>query len=573
MDKQLYQQALAAYQNGDFSHAVELLADCGDSFDVLVMRGICLAGCREFDSALVQFNRADSLQPDDLQILFNRGVVYEQSAHWKEAAADYRRVLALKPGHPGAGNNLTNILKAHGCIDEAEDVCRNALMHSPDNAELLISLGNVLAVAGDIDGSLQAFRRAVDAAPSALIAYSNYLLDMNYLPLPPEEVFREHRMWNRLFMETRHPQPPELRPRVEGRIRVGYLSPDFRYHSVAYFIETVLTNHDRSQFEIHAFSDVREPDDITRRIAAGIEQWHDISRMNVDAAAEYIRKTGVDILVDLAGHTGRKLPVFAMRCAPVQVAYLGYPNTTGLRNMDYRFADEFADPPGCERFYTEKLLYLAGGMWAYAPLDIAPELSPPPCLKNGYLTFGSFNNIAKVSDLTVSCWAAAMMACPGSRILLKNRAFAEKRVCRNIEARFAAHGITAERIELCRFEPSAAGHLDIYNRVDLALDTVPYNGTTTTFEALWMGVPVLTLDGVSHAGRVGKAILTRLGLNSFVAADSADFARIAAFYNSERQQLTALRQVLRNVLADSPLLDGVRLAREMEQHYSAIVKR
>ncbi len=570
MDQKQHREALDAYNRGEYRLAAELLDGCADHVDALVLLGICLAREQDFPAAFTAFAQALRLEPDSLLALFNRGVVYEQCARWEDAAADYRRVLELKPGHTGAANNLTNILKVHGRLDDAEDVCREALRHAPDNTELLISLGNVMAAAGEIGESLEFFRRAMTVSPKTFIARSNFLLDMNYLPLPPEEVFREHRAWNRVFMECKHPEPLTFPPRQGGRIKVGYFSPDFRLHSVAYFIEPVLRAHDRSRFEIHAFSDVRKPDEVTRRLAENVDAWHDVSAMNADAATEYIRRAGVDILVDLAGHTGRKLPVFARRGAPVQVAYLGYPNTTGLRNMDYRFADDLADPPGSERLYTEKLLYLPGGMWSYAPLDAAPELADPPCLKNGYLTFGSFNNIAKISDLTVACWAAAMRSCPESRLLLKNRAFAETRVCRNMTAKFTAHGIAADRLELCGFEPDMAGHLEIYNRIDLALDTLPYNGTTTTFEALWMGVPVLSMTGNTHAGRVGKAILSRLGFSAFVAADPVDFAHIAAMHAANPEALTRLRPVFRHILADSPLLDGARLAREMEKHYMTI---
>ena len=573
MDRDLYRQALALYRRNNFSSAAELLTGNRDHAEAMMLLGLCRAGEGNYPAAVAALDRAVELEPDNPAVRFNRGVVLQQAARRDDALADYRRVLALSPGHAGAANNAANLLKRRGCLSDAETVCREALASSPDHPQLLTTWAAIRSDMGEVSAALEVYHRAVGLAPDDLIIRSNLLLNLNYLPGANAELFREHRQWQQAFHNRRNKIEAAVFPprNPENRIRVGYLSPDFRYHSVAYFIESVLRHHDRTRFEIHVFSDVPNPDDITRRLAALAEAQHDVSRMTIAETVACIRGRNLDILVDLAGHTGAKLEVFAWRAAPVQVAYLGYPNTTGLRHMDYRFTDDLADLVETARFYTEKQLFLPGGIWAYAPLADAPDLNPPPVLKNGFITFGSFNHQAKISDYTLSVWAEAMKACPGSRLLLKNRSLHDPEVIRLLAARLARYGIAADRLECCEFQPGHRHHLEIYRRVDIALDTFPYNGTTTTFEALWMGVPVLTLTGSCHAARVGLSIMTRIGLSSFVAGDPAELARIAARNAADSAGLAALRPILRHLLADSPLLDGIRLTREIEKQYEQIV--
>ncbi|MDD3118886.1 MAG: tetratricopeptide repeat protein [Victivallales bacterium] len=575
MEQNRYLRALVCYRAGDFSAALTLL-DTATPNDpaAQMLTGLCRAGNGDYAAALSALDRATAQAPEDPTVRFNRGTVREQCGRTDDALADYRRVLAAAPEHVGAAHNAARLLTGRGEPGTAATICRKALVLTPHQPQLLAAWAGALSAQGEITAAVTVYRKALAAAPDNLLLRSNLLLNLNYLPIPPAAIFREHRQWQHAFHAAHPDAPPMFPPRDPNeRWRIGYLSPDFRYHSVAYFIEPLLRHHRRDRFAIHSFSDVTRPDAITRRLTGLTEYRHDISNMDIAAAVAYIRSQHLDVLVDLAGHTGRKLAVFAHRAAPIQVAYLGYPNTTGLRRMDYRFADDLADRPDTARFYTEKRLFLPGGLWAYAPLAEAPEIQPPPLLTRGVMTFGSCNNQAKISDFTLQVWAGALRACPGSRLRLKNRALRDAAVVRRLTARLADCGIAADRVTCEGFVPGHRAHLEFYHHIDLALDTLPYNGTTTTFEALWMGVPTLTLPGTEHASRVGGAIMGRLGLNSFVAADPDDFARIAAGYAARPDTLAALRTALRPLLADSPLLDGQRLARAVEDQYEHIITR
>ncbi|HEY6837624.1 MAG TPA: hypothetical protein VI389_02660, partial [Geobacteraceae bacterium] len=297
--------------------------------------------------------------------------------------------------------------------------------------------------------------------------------------------------------------------------------------------------------------------------------WRDVHGMGDAALADLIRADGIDILVDLAGHTsGNRLRMFTLKPAPVQVTWLGYPATTGLAAMDYRITDAVADPEGsADRLHTERLVRLSHGFLCYAPPQEAPPLSPPPCEENGFITFGSFNNPAKMGRETLNLWGDVLRDVPGSRLFLKNKIFAEKKTCRFFLDRLAEAGIQPQRVTFAPHTPSLEGHLGCYGSVDIALDTFPYNGTTTTCEALWMGVPLVTLSGDRHASRVGSSLLSRLGLEELVARTPEEFGVLTVGLASDRARLTALRSTLRGRMQTSPLCDTTLFAMQMEAAY------
>ena len=288
-----------------------------------------------------------------------------------------------------------------------------------------------------------------------------------------------------------------------------------------------------------------------------------------------IQAAGVDILVDLAGHTaGNRMPLFSLRPAPVQVTYLGYPNTTGLSTMDYRITDAWADPPGqTEALHTEKLIRLDHGFLCYTPPEAAPEVDPSPHRKTGAVTFGSFNNMAKFNAGVASLWASVLKAVPGSRLIMKFKTLSDPEVRQTVIDAFAANGVSSDRLSLHGFLPSFADHFALYNRIDIGLDTTPYNGTTTTCEALWMGVPVLALAGRTHVARVGVSILTGLGLSELVAQSREDYVQMAAALARDCRRLDALRKGLRPRMQASPLMDGPGFARRVESAYRAMWRR
>ena len=371
-------------------------------------------------------------------------------------------------------------------------------------------------------------------------------------------------------------RPEDLRNlRASERLRVGYVSADFRRHSCAYFLEALLAHHDHGRFEIFAYADDRRSDDITERLKPMVDHWRSLIGMPDKAVAELVRNDRIHLLVDLAGHTaGNRLSAFAEKPAPIQVSWLGYPATTGLSAIDYRLSDDICDPPGAtERFHTETLWRLPGGFLCYTAPREAPAVSPSPCSTGQPVTFGSFNNLAKVNQAVLEAWAELVSAVPGSRLLLKSKALRAPSVSERVAEVFTRRGIARERIILEGWAEALAAHLAMYGKIDIALDTFPYNGTTTTFEAMWMGVPVISLAGDRHSARVGASILTRCGLEDFIAKSLDDYLAKAIALARDPQALGELRRALRPRLANSPLCDGKAFAQQIEDAYRAFVAR
>jgi len=352
-------------------------------------------------------------------------------------------------------------------------------------------------------------------------------------------------------------------------LRIGYVSPDFFHHPVANFIAPVLAAHDRTAVEVFCYAEVKTPDAVTERLRGLVESphhWRDTNGMSDDSVAAAIRADGIDILIDLAGHTvGARLLVFARKPAPIQATWLGYPATTGLTQIDWRITDPLADPPGLtDDQYSEKLLRLPTGFNCYQPIDDMPPVAPLPADANGYVTFGCFNHAAKLRDRTLEVWAELLRAVPGSRLCLKHRGFGLPSAAAEYRQDFERRGIPAARLDLISFIDDTRRHLAAYDRVDVALDPFPYNGTTTTCEALWMGVPVVALAGPTHMSRVGVSLLTRAGLPELVADTPARYIEIAAGLAADRERLRTLRAGLRARVAGSSLCDAARVTRELE---------
>ena len=340
-------------------------------------------------------------------------------------------------------------------------------------------------------------------------------------------------------------------------MRVALFSADFREHSVAYFLEPLLRGLDRNQFALQLFNLGAKPDAVTERFRRLASVWRDCPSQIESVLEPMIRAEAPDVAVDIGGHTGQSLlPLFARRLAPVQISYLGYPNTTGLAAMDYRLVDGTTDPVGiADPWHSERLVRFAPTAWSYAVPADAPAPAPPPCLGNGIVTFGSFNNFSKVTDQLLHLWADLLDAVPGSRLLLKSVGLSDPGIGAQVRDRLRVAGLPNERVDLAGVTATTSEHLAAYARIDIGLDTMPYNGTTTTCEALWMGVPVVTQAGDRHAARVGASLLQAVGHPEWIAADAASYVRIAAELASDPVRLAALRSKLRTNMQDSILLD------------------
>jgi predicted O-linked N-acetylglucosamine transferase (SPINDLY family) len=419
-----------------------------------------------------------------------------------------------------------------------------------------------------------AMREAADAnTMSAPIFYSNYAFASLYAPdVSNEEIFEIHKEYGRRFgAPVVDPAKPHVNVRdPERRLRIGYLSPDFRAHSVSCFFEALLEKHDRSRFEIVLYSDTTRADVVTKAMQAGADLWVETAGLTDDVLAKRIADDRIDILINLGGHTsGNRMPVCALKPAPVQIEYLGYPETSGVAAMDYRITDGRADPEGeAERWCTEKIIRLPRSFHCYRPAGKPPQSAPAPHPAKGYVTFASFNVLPKVTDQAIAAWAAIMKAVPNSRFFIKCKQLRDGRVQDRIRADFARHGVDPARIDMEAFVPSIREHLERYGNVDLALDTFPYNGTTTTCESLYMGVPVLTMRGQNHRGRVGVSLLTAVGLEKEFVADSVeDYVARAIAFGRDPRRLADIRAELRPRMDSSSLRDEVGFTRELEKAY------
>jgi predicted O-linked N-acetylglucosamine transferase (SPINDLY family) len=464
-----------------------------------------------------------------------------------------------------------------GRLGEAEASHRRALALDPDYAIARCNLGNALGGLHRQDEAEACYRRAVALDPHYDDAWDNLLLQLLYAPQSDAaRLYAEHRAWGADFEAGLPPAQPHANPPdAERRLKVGYLSADFRTHSCAYFTEPLFAAHDRKRVEVFAYAQLRRADHVTARFQALADHWAEVAALDDAALARLIREDGIDVLVDLGGHTrDNRLRVLARRPAPVQVSWLGYPATTGLEAVEYRLTDALADPPGAaDGTHAEELVRLEGGFLCYRPPADAPPVSPPPLDETGAVTFASFNNIAKVSEPALDAWAAILAAIPDARLVVKGSALDQPPVRRRIQADFETRGIAAERVGLKGWIARAEAPLALYHEADIALDSLPYNGTTTSCEALWMGLPVISLAGTHHAARVGASLLAQVGLGELMAESEADYVRIAVELARAPARIRAYRKELRARLRASPLMDEAGFARRVEAAYATLWRR
>ncbi|EIC23431.1 O-linked N-acetylglucosamine transferase, SPINDLY family protein [Thiorhodovibrio frisius] len=463
-------------------------------------------------------------------------------------------------------------------LDDAIWALRQSLDCQTEDARIWRVLGNALRLRGEIDEAISVYQALLSRRPDQA-THRRLLLAMNSsASLSPEEVAEEHRRWADLYAapaENAAANPRAANP-DKSPLTVGYVSPDFRSHPVAYFFLPVVEGHRRDHVRVVAYATTKASDSVRRRIRAAADQWREVAGWSRDRLLRQIRADGVDILVDLAGHfTGNRLDVFACRAAPVQVTYLGYPNTTGLRAMDYRLVDPVSDPPGrADALATEELIRLAPGFLAFEPPSDAPAVAESPAVARGYITFGSFNRIAKLSPPTIETWAALLESVANARLLLKSNGLTTEGSRERLRMAFSNAGLhDLSRLDLRNYVPSRRAHLALYGELDIALDPFPYNGTTTTCQALWMGVPVVALEGAAHVSRMGMSLLQQVGLSAHIAKDREAYVRIAANLASQVEQLNALRHCLRPMMASSPLLDHVGFVRQLEHAYRTLWRR
>ncbi len=562
-------------RGGALAEAVACYRQCvkrkPDFAEAWLALGRCLLALGEKEAALSCLEKSVAASSDDAEILFKVAGELLGRAQGELALRFLDKALALVPDEPRFLEAKAAAWSYAGNFDEAATWAERALALAPELLQARNVRAGVFYKMGDAASALSHYAIALSHQLDCDFIWSNKLLMMNYLEIPSEQQTAEHRQWGDFFIRQYQAQRPKLRNDLSNdrKLRIGYLSPDFCQHSVAYFIAPILLAHDRSAFEVYCYANVLKADKFTERIKSFDLVWRDISFWNDTGSAAKIAEDRIDILVDLAGHTSHnRLPIFALQPAPVQITYLGYPATTGLTTVAYRLTDSLADPPGLtEHLYTEQLLRLDPCFLCYNPLKDAPAVRPPPSTIRGIITFGSFNNIAKISDGCIALWAEVLRALPEAVLVIKNEGlnFAPARA--SIIRRFAAKGVEEGRLRLVGHMPHILSHLGAYEEIDIALDTWPYHGTTTTCEALWMGVPVVTLAGNIHVSRVGVSLLANAGLPELIAKTPEEYVAIAVSLAADRERLANLRQGMRERLWKSPLLDMKSFTRRLEDAY------
>ena len=533
--------------------------------------GAMLARQGRVDEAADACREALARAPDLAQAHYNLGNALHMAGRPEAALPPYRRALELAPAYADAHNNLGNVLVALGDAAAAATAYREAIRLRPDDARARSNLGIALKDLGQLDEALAELRRAVASAPAIPEIRSNMILGLHYAAdADARAILDECRRWDRAHGEPLRAAiaPANNDPSPERPLRLGFVSADLRLLSVAFFLTPLLEAHDAERFHVTGYATSVQADAVTERLKRCCRDWRVLAGLSDDEAARRIRDDRIDILVDLSGHTaGNRLPVFARKPAPVQVTYLGLTATTGLSAIDYRLTDALVDPPGAESFCSEKLVRLPDTAWCFAPLTGSPDTGPLPALERGCVTFGSYNNIAKLTPRVLGLWARVLRAVAGSRLQLASAAFRTAEPAQRIRRFLADCGIGPERIELLRDEPIRLRHLERHRSLDIALDTFPFQGMTTTFLALWMGVPVVSLAGRDHMTRVGSSILSNAGLPELAASSHDAYVEAAARLASDLPALSALRAALRPRLQQSALMDAPRFARNVEAAY------
>jgi protein O-GlcNAc transferase len=561
---------------GEHEQAVRILdarlQDAPGDADAAYNLGNALLGLGRSRDAIECYRHTLSLRPGNADALSNLGNAYKQGGEPRAAMAAYEAALEAEPRSLGAINNLGCLLRNLGRADDAEQMFRCGLAIDPRHPSLHNNLGNVLKDAGAIGEAIACYRRALELDPDDSSTHSNLAYALSFVETDGGALRAECERWDARFaapLRARLQSYPNERV-AERRLRIGYVSPDFRDHCQSLFTIPLLSHHDHAAYEVVCYSCVEHTDAVTERITGYADRWRDVRFLSDTAIAELVRTDRVDILVDLTMHMSNGRPlVFARKPAPVQVAWLAYPGTTGIGTIDARFTDPRLENLQTLSHYSERSIELADSFWCYDPLAVQPDVNALPALARGHVTFGCLNSPCKLSEHTLSHWGGVLAALPSARLVLMAPAGRHRKA---LQQRLSAHGIAASRVEFLPYRPRAE-YLRSYHALDLGLDSYPYNGHTTSLDSLWMGVPVISRVGPTCVGRAGRSQLFHVALDD-LAVDSDDaFVATAVSLAGDLPRLATLRRELRQRLLQSPLADGPRFARSIEAAYRALWKR
>jgi len=580
--KQAIQQALAQAGRGRLRPAIaaleRLVAKRGAPPEAYHFLGLLMAQDGRVEQGLFHLERASGMSPGRAQFESNFANVLAGVGRLDEAVGRYRAALAADGGYAPARVGLAAALLSKGELAAAEREARAGYGLAPDNPDAAANLASCLITTGRAAEAVDHLQSAIAALGPSVQLQTLLAAAMNYDDrTTPEEQLEAHRMLGRLHAVAARSVGEGL-PALKrldadaGGLRVGYLSADFRDHPVAMFIEPALLGGEVSggAVEVFVYDLTPGPDAFSKRLRAHPVTWRDARGASDAELVSMIRRDGIDVLVELSGHSlGNRQTALAARAAPVQVSTLGYPATTGNPAVDVRLVDELSDPEGNEAWCTERLVRLERCAWCFSAPD---RIAASGRDDAGPVRFGSFNNLAKTTPAVLDVWAAVLARVPGSTLTLKNGAFVDEETRERVGGELVGRGVERERLRLLAPTENAAGHLAAYHDLDIALDTFPYAGTTTTCEALWMGVPVVALAGVLHAGRVGVSLLGAMGLEELVAEDRGAYVEIAASLAADGDRLASLRATLRERMEGSVLMDRSSFCESLHAAYASMVE-
>jgi protein O-GlcNAc transferase len=535
--------------------------------EIYVNLALALGTRQRFDEALAVIDKALELRPNWALAWSNRAKTLRDQGNLEEAIASARRAIAISPDLAEAQINLAGSLMDSGDVDGALDAVRRSIELGPEIATAHNLAANVFKEAGDIGGAIAALDRAMELQKDDASFHSNKVYLLEYDPrCDAAGLLAEQRRWNDRHARPmkRLIRPHENDPAPDRRLRIGYASAYFRDHAQAFFLVPLFESHDHERFEVYCYSDTDHPDAITERMQGCADVWRETTGLSPEELADQIRRDHIDVLIDLVMHMAlNRALTFAQKPAPVQVAWLAYPGGTGLDTMDYRLTDPYLDPPGVDDAYRERSVRLPDTFWCYDPLRSEPAVNALPCLEKGFVTFGCLNNFCKVNKEVLQLWARVLRTVAQSRLMILCPEGRCRQLLLDLMQREGIHQDRVELIARC----SRSQYLELYHRIDVGLDTFPYNGHTTSLDSYWMGVPVITLVGQRVVGRAGLSQLTNLGLTELIARTPEEYVRIAAGLAGHLPRLAGLRDTLRSRLRASPLMDGPRFARNMEATY------
>lgn len=510
--------------------------------------------------------------PDSPELYNGLGNAFYRKKNYAEAKENYIKALQLKPGYAEAHFNVGLIMREWNMLDEALICFNNAIKCDQSMIGAYVNAGETLQTLGEIEKSEAIFNEVLKIDPDNQIVNDNILASYNYNPkYTPEQVFERHVEWGK--RKGKQERRFEYDRDPIRKLKIGYVSPDFCKHPASSFIFPVLDNHERDAFDVYLFAEVIHDDERTDVFKATAQHWIETQDLSDDQLLKKITDEKIDILIDCSGHLqGNRLNVFAQRAAPVQLSVFGYPGTTGLSAIDYRISDPIIDPPHETHLYTETVIPLDKCFCCFAAtITNAPETARAPAGKNGYITFGSLHTTARLNREVIGLWARVLKRIPASRMLLFRTSLCES-VQKRIGEWFGEYGIDLSRITFQKKIPDK-GYLTVYNDIDILLDTFPWSGHTTACEALWMGVPVLTLYGQTHAGRMVSSVLSNCGLEKWIAYSKEEYVHKAAEMTGSIQDIVNLRRQMRTRLLKSSLLNGLQYTRNLERVYREVWRR